>query len=45
MITNVRKNGGGLRRPYILITDKKISSLQEILPVMEKVARQGKKNW
>ena len=29
--------------PYILITDKKISSLQEILPILEKVIKTGKK--
>jgi chaperonin GroEL len=29
--------------PYILITDKKISSIQEILPVIEKVVQAGKK--
>jgi len=32
-----------LEEPYILVTDKKISSLQEILPVMEKIAQTGKK--
>lgn len=30
-------------RPYILITDKKISSIQEILPILEQVAQKGKK--
>ncbi|MEN9561227.1 MAG: hypothetical protein RIQ56_500, partial [Candidatus Parcubacteria bacterium] len=30
-------------KPYILITDKKISSIQEILPVLEAVAQRGKK--
>ncbi len=29
--------------PYILLTDKKISSIQDILPVLEKVAQAGKK--
>ena len=29
--------------PYILITDKKISSIQEILPVLEKVVKTGRK--
>jgi chaperonin GroEL len=32
-----------LENPYILITDKKISSLQEILPVIEPLAQQGAK--
>ncbi|NOS68022.1 MAG: chaperonin GroEL, partial [Candidatus Peribacteraceae bacterium] len=30
-------------RPYILITDKKISSIQEILPLLEAVAQKGRK--
>jgi chaperonin GroEL len=30
-------------KPYILITDKKISSIQEILPVLEQVAQKGRK--
>ena len=32
-----------LEEPYILITDKKISSLQEILPLLEKLVKAGKK--
>ena len=31
------------KNPYILITDKKISSLQEILPLLESLAKSGKK--
>lgn len=30
--------------PYILITDKKVSSVQEVLPLLEKVAQSGKKD-
>ncbi|MSR86687.1 chaperonin GroEL [Candidatus Peribacteria bacterium] len=30
-------------RPYILITDKKISSIQEILPLLESIAQKGRK--
>lgn len=30
-------------KPYILITDKKIASIQEILPILEQVAQKGKK--
>lgn len=30
-------------KPYILITDKKISSIQEVLPVLEQVAQRGRK--
>ena len=31
-----------LENPYILITDKKITNIQEILPVLEQVVQQGK---
>jgi len=43
MITDAEKMTADYEEPYILITDKKISSLQEILPVLEKVAQAGKK--
>ncbi len=43
MVTNTEKMEAVLEEPYILITDKKISSIQEILPVLEKVAAAGKK--
>lgn len=43
MITNVERMESVLEEPYILVTDKKISALTEILPVMEKVAQTGKK--
>ncbi len=41
MVTNTDKMEAVLDTPYILITDKKISSLQEILPVIEPIAQQG----
>ncbi|MBD5584068.1 MAG: chaperonin GroEL [Clostridia bacterium] len=41
MVTNTEKMEAVLDTPYILITDKKISSLQEILPVIEPIAQQG----
>ena len=41
MLTNTDKMEAVLDNPYILITDKKISSLQEILPVIEPLAQQG----
>ncbi len=41
MVTNTDKMEAVLDNPYILITDKKISSLQEILPVIEPIAQQG----
>jgi len=44
MITNAERMEAVYEEPYILITDKKISSLNEILPVLEKVAQSGKKD-
>ena len=41
MVTNTDKMEAVLDNPYILITDKKVSSLQEILPVIEPIAQQG----
>ncbi len=43
MITNSEKMEAVLENPYILITDKKISSIQDILPILEKIAKTGKK--
>jgi len=43
MITDVERMESSLEEPYILVTDKKISALTEILPVMEKVAQTGQK--
>lgn len=41
MVTNTEKMEAELDNPYVLITDKKISTLQEILPVIEPLAQQG----
>ena len=41
MVTNTEKMEAVLDNPYILITDKKVSSLQEILPIIEPIAQQG----
>jgi len=41
-VTNTEKMVAELENPYILIYDKKISNVQEILPVLEPVAQQGK---
>ena len=41
MVTNTEKMEAVLDSPYILITDKKISNLQEILPIVEPLAQQG----
>lgn len=43
MITNVEDQTSDIKEPYILITDKKISAIAEILPVLEKIAQSGKK--
>ncbi|MCJ7841357.1 chaperonin GroEL [Lederbergia sp. NSJ-179] len=42
MVTDSDKMEAVLDDPYILITDKKISNIQEILPVLEQVVQQGK---
>ncbi|MHA6532791.1 chaperonin GroEL [Paenibacillus sp. BAC0078] len=42
MITDTDKMEAVLENPYILITDKKISSTQEILPLLEKIVQQAR---
>ena len=44
MITDTEKMQAEFNDPYILITDKKISSIQEILPLLEKITQSGKKD-
>ena len=41
MCTDMEKMEANLDDPYILITDKKISSIQEILPLLEQVVQSG----
>ncbi len=43
MVTDTEKMEAVIDDPYILITDKKISSIQEILPLLEKVVQGGMK--
>ena len=43
MVTDAARMEATLKDPLVLITDKKISSVQEILPILEKVAQTGKK--
>ncbi|MCR4280000.1 MAG: chaperonin GroEL [Candidatus Komeilibacteria bacterium] len=43
MVTNADRMDAEYTDPYILITDKKISSVQELLPLLEKVAQSGRK--
>ncbi len=44
MMTDAANQRAEIKDPFILITDKKISSSQEILPVLEKMAQAGKKD-
>ena len=41
-VTNTEKMEADLESPYILICDKKISSMKELLPVLEQTAQSGK---
>lgn len=43
MVTDPEKMEASVDHPYILITDKKISNIQEILPVLEQIVQQGRK--
>ena len=42
MVTDTDKMVADLEEPYILITDKKISNIQDILPILEQVVQQSK---
>jgi chaperonin GroEL len=44
MITNAERMEAEYRDPLIVITDKKISSIKDVLPLLEKVAGTGKKD-
>jgi len=43
MITNQERMEAVLEEPYVLVTDKKISAVSELLPILEKVVQSGKK--
>jgi chaperonin GroEL len=43
MVTNTEKMEAELENPFILITDKKISTLQELLPVLDATMKAGRK--
>lgn len=43
MATDTEKMEAVLENPFILITDKKITNIQEILPVLEQIVQSGKK--
>ncbi|GAK05122.1 LOW QUALITY PROTEIN: heat shock protein 60 family chaperone GroEL [Geomicrobium sp. JCM 19037] len=42
MVTDNEKMEAELENPYVLITDKKISNIQEVLPVLEQVVQQNR---
>ena len=43
MVNDTEKMEATMENPYILITDKKISNIQELLPLLEQIVQQGKK--
>jgi chaperonin GroEL len=43
MMTNPERMEASLEDPYILVTDKKISAINELLPLLEKIVQAGKK--
>jgi chaperonin GroEL len=43
MVSNQERMEAVLENPYVLVTDKKISSIQELLPLLEKIVQGGKK--
>jgi chaperonin GroEL len=43
MVTDTEKMEAIVQNPYILLTDKKISNIQEVLPILEQIVQQGKK--
>jgi len=42
-VTNTEKMEASIENPYILITDKKISAVQDMLPIIEKIVQQGRR--
>lgn len=43
MVTNQERMESTLENPYVLVTDRKISAVAEILPILEKIVQSGKK--
>ncbi len=43
-VTSAEKMESVLEEPYVFVTDKKISSIQDLLPTLEKVLQSGKKD-
>jgi chaperonin GroEL len=44
LVTNAERMEAVLENPYLLITDRKISAIAEILPILEKLVQSGQKN-
>ncbi len=44
MVTDTDKMEAVLEDALVLITDKKVSNIQELLPILEQVVQQGKEN-
>jgi chaperonin GroEL len=42
-VTNTEKQEATIENPYLLITDRKISAVADILPVLEKITQQGRR--
>ena len=42
-VTNIEKMEASIDEPYLLITEKKISTVQDILPILEQITQQGKR--
>ena len=43
MVTDTEKMEAVFENPYILLTDKKISNIQDLLPILEQIVQQGRK--
>ncbi|MGP1570416.1 MAG: chaperonin GroEL [Eubacteriales bacterium] len=43
MVNDTDKMEANMQNPYILLTDKKISNIQDILPILEQIVQQGRK--
>ena len=43
MVNDTEKMEANMEAPYILLTDKKITNIQELLPLLEQIVQQGKK--
>ncbi len=44
MVTDTSRMEAAYKDPYVLVTDKKVSSIQELLPLLEKIGQSGKKD-